>query len=386
MTSSSGEFKAKKIAIASSASSSHHGCTSSTMPCFLPHDHPSSITTNVRRSYVRRPFHFTLITTLAKTLLNYTTNNNTPPAPSTQKNQTKFWWSNDHPSSMTTKPWRWRVRHPLDIHHHTFIWVDNHHNNNKQQQEPGTIDTQESNPIWITWSPILDYNQHMKVMCTIPHGRLKPNCGARWVSGFGIWADQCQGLCRWWPSSEPPRPPSPPPSPIAVLLSEPSIERAIQPTTQVRKNQKPRIISHTNALLTSARVRERPISLAIVSIDSDDAKFGDDQPACSTQAGVWVNSDGGWTESTICSSVTDGWTSLFIHSPGYECSIPDYTRNSLNGPTHSFFHCRDGRISLVIRPYEKVVKSASWVYTYVQAHGSYPWVTLFLTLWLFYLH
>lgn len=28
-----------------------------------------------------------------------------------------------------------------------------------------------------------------------PHGRLKPNCGARW-SGFGIWADQCQGLCR----------------------------------------------------------------------------------------------------------------------------------------------------------------------------------------------
>ena len=101
---------------------------------------------------------------------------------------------------------------------------------------------------------------------------------------------------------------------------------------------------------------------------------------------VWVNSGGGWTESTICSSVTDGCTSLFIHSPGYECSIPDYTRNSLNGPTHSFFHCRDGRISLVIRPYEKVVKSASRVYTYVQAHGSYPWVTLFLTLWLFYLH
>lgn len=28
-----------------------------------------------------------------------------------------------------------------------------------------------------------------------PHGRLKPNCEARW-SGFGIWADQCQGLCR----------------------------------------------------------------------------------------------------------------------------------------------------------------------------------------------
>lgn len=183
--------------------------------------------------------------------------------------------------------------------HIQIIWVDNHHNNNKQQQEPGTIDTQESNPIWITWSPILDYNQHMKVMCTIPHGRLKPNCGARSVSGFGIWADQCQGLCRWWPSSEPPRPPSPPPSPIAAVLSEPSIERAIQPTTQVRKNQKPRIISHTNALLTSARVRERPISLAIVSIDSDDAKFGDDQPACSTQAGVWVNSDGGWTESTF---------------------------------------------------------------------------------------
>jgi hypothetical protein len=91
--------------------------------------------------------------------MDYTTNNNNnTPAPSTQKNQTKF-WSNDHPSSITTKPSTWHSSPRMQI-----IYGQTPP---QQQQQPGTIHTQESNPIWIIWSPILDYTQHAKVMCTI---------------------------------------------------------------------------------------------------------------------------------------------------------------------------------------------------------------------------